>query len=105
MLRFLLTHHPSHTMSAPDPFFKPIGEHVSSSDSDLPAEPGVPEGAAPRMVEEIESLCMACEQNGTTRMLLTYIPYFKEVIVVSFQCDHCGARNNEIQSAGQIQGE
>ena len=36
-------------------------------------------------------------------MLLTYIPYFREVIVVSFSCLHCGNRNSEIQSAGQIQ--
>lgn len=36
-------------------------------------------------------------------MLLTQIPYFREVIVVSFRCDHCGNSNNEIQSAGQIQ--
>lgn len=34
---------------------------------------------------------------------MTYIPYFKEVLVASFSCDHCGERNNEIQSAGQIQ--
>ncbi len=55
------------------------------------------------MVEEISSLCMDCHEEGTTRMLLTYIPYFREVIVVSFFCPHCGNRNNEIQSAGQIQ--
>lgn len=23
-------------------------------------------------------------------MLLTYIPYFKEIIVISFHCEHCG---------------
>ena len=26
-------------------------------------------------------------------MLLTKIPHFKEVMVVSFECDHCGARS------------
>ena len=36
--------------------------------------------------------------------MLTSIPYFREVIVMSFRCEHCGATNNEIQSAGQIQG-
>lgn len=25
-------------------------------------------------------------------MLLTRIPHFKEVMVVSFECEHCGAR-------------
>jgi zinc finger protein len=35
-------------------------------------------------------------------MLLTSIPYFREVIVASFRCEHCGNTNNEIQSAGEI---
>ncbi|KAM4587464.1 zinc finger protein ZPR1 [Odontesthes bonariensis] len=52
---------------------------------------------------EIESLCMNCYQNGITRMLLTKIPFFKEVIVSSFSCANCGWSNTEIQSAGQIQ--
>jgi zinc finger protein len=38
-------------------------------------------------------------------MLLTSIPYFREVIVVSFRCEHCGNTNNEIQSAGDIRRE
>ena len=36
-------------------------------------------------------------------MLLTSIPYFREVIVMSFNCDKCGFNNNEIQSAETIQ--
>lgn len=56
-----------------------------------------------KVVNEIESLCMNCEGNGTTRLLLTVIPFFKEVILMSFECPHCGLKNSEIQSAGQIQ--
>ena len=41
-------------------------------------------------------------KQGTTRMLLTRIPFFKEIIVMSFECPHCGCKNNEIQSAGRI---
>lgn len=52
---------------------------------------------------EIESLCMNCYQNGTTRLLLTRIPFFKEIIVSSFSCGNCGWSNTEIQSAGRIQ--
>ncbi|XP_061748119.1 zinc finger protein ZPR1 [Nerophis ophidion] len=52
---------------------------------------------------EIESLCMNCYQNGVTRLLLTKIPFFKEVIVSSFSCDNCSWSNTEIQSAGRIQ--
>nr|XP_046238317.1 zinc finger protein ZPR1 [Scatophagus argus] len=54
---------------------------------------------------EIESLCMNCHQNGTTRLLLTKIPFFKEVIVSSFSCPHCSWSNTEIQSAGRIQDQ
>ncbi|GAA6010075.1 hypothetical protein JCM10207_007547 [Rhodosporidiobolus poonsookiae] len=68
--------------------WRPIGEAVGAGD--------VP-------VEVIESLCMECHEQGETRMLLTVIPYFREVIVVSFRCEHCGYKNNEIQSAGEIQ--
>ena len=54
------------------------------------------------MPMEVESLCVACEENGTTRLLLTKIPHFKEVIIMAFECPHCGAKNNEIQSASAI---
>lgn len=74
---------------APESQWRPIGEAVTGA-GDVP-------------VEVIESLCMNCHENGETRMLLTVIPYFREVIVVSFRCEHCGHSNNEIQSAGQIQ--
>lgn len=52
---------------------------------------------------EIESMCMNCHQNGLTRLLLTKIPFFKEIIVSSFSCPHCQWANTEIQSAGRIQ--
>lgn len=38
-------------------------------------------------------------------MLLTVIPYFREVIVMSFRCEHCGNSNTEIQQAGEIQSK
>ncbi|KAI0113653.1 ZPR1 zinc-finger domain-containing protein [Nemania sp. FL0031] len=56
-----------------------------------------------KVVEQIESLCMNCHENGVTRLLLTSIPYFREVILMSFQCDKCNFTNSEIQSAGEIQ--
>ncbi|XP_073513192.1 zinc finger protein ZPR1 isoform X2 [Phyllobates terribilis] len=54
---------------------------------------------------EIESLCMSCFQNGVTRLLLTKVPFFKEIIVSSFTCDSCSSSNTEIQSAGRIQDQ
>ncbi|KAE8674620.1 zinc finger protein ZPR1-like isoform X2 [Hibiscus syriacus] len=52
---------------------------------------------------EVESLCMRCTQNGTTRFLLTSIPHFRKVLLSAFECPHCGERNNEVQFAGEIQ--
>lgn len=61
------------------------------------AEDDVPE------VTTIESLCMNCRENGTTKLLLTLIPYFREVILMSFECEHCGFKNSEVQFGGKVQ--
>ena len=36
-------------------------------------------------------------------MLLTRIPFFRETIITSFSCTHCGHSDNTIQNAGEIQ--
>ncbi|KAG1746779.1 zf-ZPR1-domain-containing protein [Suillus paluster] len=69
------------------------------------AHAGDEEDTDARPLEEIESLCMQCGEQGVTRMMLTSIPFFREVIVMSFRCEHCGHSNNEIQSAGKIRPE
>ncbi|CAL4078473.1 unnamed protein product [Meganyctiphanes norvegica] len=51
-------------------------------------------------VTVIESFCTACEEQGETRLLMTRIPHYREVILTSFQCGHCGNRNNGIQPGG-----
>jgi zinc finger protein len=38
-----------------------------------------------------------------TRILPIKIPFFKEILLESFSCDHCGWKNNTVKSAGQIQ--
>ena len=50
----------------------------------------------------IESLCVNCEEQGTTRLLLTKIPFFQEIILMSFSCEHCGYTNSELQPGGQL---
>lgn len=47
-------------------------------------------------MEVPDSLCMACGESGLTRMIMTKIPFFREVIVSSFECDSCGWANNEV---------
>lgn len=51
-------------------------------------------------MNEIESRCPRCEANGITRLMITNIPHFKEIIVSSFECTHCGERNNEVSFGG-----
>merc|ERR1712176_1315613 len=36
-------------------------------------------------------------------IMMTKIPFFKEMIVMSFHCPHCGFRNNEVQSGGKVE--
>lgn len=91
-----------------DNLFPLIGALAEQTDNtEDPGKDGDATGASDeeRVVEEIESLCVNCEEQGTTRLLLTSIPYFHEVIVMSFRCEHCGYSNNEIQSAGVIRPE
>ncbi|PFH50494.1 hypothetical protein AMATHDRAFT_144931 [Amanita thiersii Skay4041] len=81
-----------------------ITDHVEQSDQQINGD-HTPSQDAEKAVEEIESLCMRCHEQGYTRLLLTSIPFFREIIVMSFRCEHCDWRNNEIQSAGTIRPE
>ena len=54
-------------------------------------------------LSEIESFCPSCEKNGMTRILFCKIPFFGDVIVSSFHCEHCHLKNTELQSAKDIQ--
>ncbi|KAK6174949.1 hypothetical protein SNE40_013501 [Patella caerulea] len=64
---------------------------------DITAEDDDPE------ITEIESLCLNCEEQGVTRLFLTRIPFFQEVIISSFNCDHCNYKNAELQPGAKIQ--
>jgi zinc finger protein len=105
--------------------FPSLGEIATRTDARADALEGqVADGEQEdedRDMQEIESLCMRCHEQvsccdhmkpllaleadgqGITRLLLTSIPYFKEIVVSSFLCTSCGWRDTEIQSAGEIQ--
>jgi ZPR1 zinc finger protein len=50
-------------------------------------------------ITALRSLCMNCHAQGTTRLLLTRIPFFRDIIIMAFECEECGFRNSEVQSA------
>lgn len=76
---------------------------MSTEAAKSPVFPKLNVGEEPDLeATEIESMCMNCHENGMTRLLLTHIPFYKEVILMSFSCDNCGFKNNEIQSGGEM---
>ncbi|KAF4398938.1 hypothetical protein G4B88_023532 [Cannabis sativa] len=70
-----------------------VGSVVEALSSDV--------GDAP--LYQLDSLCMRCHENGTTKFLFTVIPHFRKILLSAFECTHCGERNNEVQFAGEIQ--
>lgn len=74
-----------------------------------------------KVVDEIpETLCMNCHSENvshrldregliltvpqaSTRLLLTKIPFFREIVIMSSACPECGWKNAEVQPAGEIQ--
>lgn len=48
-------------------------------------------------ISTLPSLCVACEENGKTNIFPTVIPFFRDVILMSFRCQHCGHRSSEVQ--------
>ncbi|KAK9267677.1 hypothetical protein L1049_010108 [Liquidambar formosana] len=58
--------------------------------------------SAPEEVMTFPSTCGACATMCETRMFVTKIPYFQEVIVMASSCDACGYRNSELKPGGRI---
>lgn len=41
--------------------------------------------------------------QGSTRLLLLRVPFFRDIILESFECPHCYFKDNSVKSASQIQ--
>ena len=46
--------------------------------------------------------CVDCRAPGETRMCVTDVPHFKEIIIMSFLCDDCGYRTVEVKGGGAV---
>lgn len=53
-------------------------------------------------LQTMESFCVNCEKNGITWVLALKIPFFKEVFLMSFECEHCYYKSNELQQMASI---
>ena len=83
------------TLSTPGPNSQ-VGLHPSSF-------PPIDADADVDRLTSLPSLCMNCGEEGETRLLLTSIPYFRDVIIMSFACPHCHCQSSEVQPAAEIQ--
>ena len=95
--------------SVVDDVNKHTGEekHVTKNDNEQNAEENKDEqdnvlNVFQGDVTVIESMCMNCHENGETKLLFTKIPFFREIIISSFDCEHCDYSNNEVQFGGEI---
>lgn len=46
--------------------------------------------------------CHACMKMGSCQMCSSSIPYFKEIIIMSFSCEYCGAHSTEVKTGGAL---
>ena len=46
--------------------------------------------------------CPGCTKSCTTNMKMVNIPHFKQVVLMSTVCDHCGYRSNEVKTGGEV---
>lgn len=70
----------------------------ADSDSDDEEERSAKAAAAGVHVVE-GSLCMSCGETGTTRLMPTRIPFFREIIICAFSCPECGFRSSEVMTS------
>lgn len=53
-------------------------------------------------IYEIGTLCPGCSKDCTINVKKLDVPHFKEVIIMSTVCDHCGYTTREVKSGGEI---
>lgn len=46
--------------------------------------------------------CYACGRPGETRMCVTDVPHFREIILMAFSCEKCGFRDVEVKAGGAV---
>lgn len=46
--------------------------------------------------------CPGCTRPCATNMKMVNIPHFKQVVLMSTVCEHCGYRSNEVKTGGEV---
>ena len=56
----------------------------------------------PNEVYSFPAHCPGCTKSCVTHMKMVEIPHFKQVVIMSTVCDHCGYRSNEVKTGGEV---
>jgi zinc finger protein len=83
------------------------GDVVEEVGPDVTGQPSAAnfEGDAdiiPNEVYSFPATCPGCTKNCVTHMKMVDIPHFKQVVIMSTVCDHCGYRSNEVKTGGEV---
>jgi len=60
------------------------------------------EDIVPNEVYSFPAHCPGCTRSCVTHMKMVEIPHFKQVVIMSTVCDHCGYRSNEVKTGGEV---
>ena len=77
----------------------PKGKHTIERDDDINKN-NKPVGSDEAL--KFPTTCAHCYKPTETDMCITDIPHFKEVIIMSMVCEHCGYKSNEVKGGGAI---
>jgi zinc finger protein len=80
----------------------PSRRHSLEIDEDRISNSRSPISQVHEEVMTFPTTCPHCQTQAETKMCMTDIPHFKEVVIMCLQCEHCGFRSNEIKGGGAI---
>ena len=60
------------------------------------------EDIIPNEVYSFPATCPGCTRHCVTHMKMVEIPHFKQVVIMSTVCEHCGYRSNEVKTGGEV---
>jgi zinc finger protein len=73
--------------------------HISAHKVDF-NKPLVEESAVKEEALSFPTICHECGLSGINQMCAISVPYFKELIIMSFSCENCGAKAREVKVGG-----
>lgn len=83
-----------------------LGEQEEEDSTDATRQPTradfEDDDIVPNEVYSFPATCPGCNKHCVTHMKMVEIPHFKQVVIMSTVCDHCGYRSNEVKTGGEV---